>query len=76
MGLSSSKHTLPIPYFTPKSTVVVFDKLFSPLASNISDTLWAALQHIIHLEGRVLWVTKGAQMNVSNPELGIFVGLA
>lgn len=58
------------------STLLVIDEMFSPLFDNISDDHYNALHRLLQQKCRVLWVSAGAQMEVSNPERSMFVGVS
>ncbi|KAI0406534.1 putative polyketide synthase [Xylaria palmicola] len=58
------------------STVLVLDEMFAPVLPNLDDDHFLALRGLIERNCRLLWVTKGSQMNVANPELGLMFGVA
>lgn len=67
---------VPLADVAPQSTVLILDELFSPLLTNITAEQWDALQDLVARQCRILWVTQGSQMDVTNPEKSLIHGLA
>lgn len=76
LGWQITDHTLPLSNIQRNSTVLVLDELHSPVLLNISAEQWQALQHLIDLESRILWVTTGSQLEVTRPDNALIHGLA
>lgn len=60
---------------TPNSQVLIVDELFTTVATCITRDQWNMLQVIIQKECNVLWVTKGGQMTVTDPDRAAAPGL-
>lgn len=58
-----------------KSPVLVLDEIFSHTLADMTNEQLQALQSLIYKDCRILWVTQGAQMDVSNPRSSLFFGL-
>lgn len=59
----------------PNSNILVVDELFNNVASCITSGQWDMLQAIIQKECNILWVTKGGQLTVTNPDQAAASGL-
>jgi acyl transferase domain-containing protein/NADPH:quinone reductase-like Zn-dependent oxidoreductase len=75
-GLKASPHSIPPTGLAQGSIVLVLDELYSPVLSDTNEKQWEALQYLVKLECRILWVTKGCQMQVTDPQRSLFLGLA
>nr|P0CU84.1 RecName: Full=Highly reducing polyketide synthase apmlA; Short=HRPKS apmlA; AltName: Full=Phaeospelide A biosynthesis cluster protein apmlA [Arthrinium phaeospermum]BBJ21455.1 highly reducing polyketide synthase [Arthrinium phaeospermum] len=58
-----------------RSNILVVDELFTTVASRVTAEQWKMLQTIIRKECNVLWVTKGGQMEVTEPDRAAAPGL-
>ena len=67
LGWQVSEHFSPFEKVETKSTVLVLDDLFSPVLPSISEDQWESLKTLISIGSRILWVTEGSQMDVSDP---------
>ncbi|KAJ2989962.1 hypothetical protein NUW58_g3196 [Xylaria curta] len=67
-----------VPFLTANSgnTIVVLEEMVSPVLSRITESQWDALQNLLSQDSRILWVSKGAQMNVTNPDCSLVRGFA
>ncbi|KAF2109985.1 polyketide synthase [Lophiotrema nucula] len=65
---------LPFTDIIPKSTIIVYEE--SPILPEITDEQWIGLQTLLANECRILWVTQGSQMLVTEPERSLIHGLA
>jgi hypothetical protein len=74
-GWHVSEHSFPFHEVQPKSTVLVVDELFSPVLSSIREDQWQAIKHFINIESKILWVTRGSQLEVANPDNALIHGL-
>lgn len=52
----------------PKSAVVVLDELFGTVISRLDSHQWSMLRDLVEKECKILWVTAGAQLEVTEPE--------
>lgn len=59
----------------PKSNVLVLDELLHDVATSFTDAQFTLLQNIIQKECNILWVTKGGQMAVTEPDRAVASGL-
>ncbi|KAK9445239.1 Beta-ketoacyl synthase [Metarhizium brunneum] len=57
-----------------KSTVLVLDEMFSPVLTDLQDEQFEMLRGLLERECKILWVTKGSQMEVSTPDLSLMFG--
>jgi hypothetical protein len=58
----------------PGSVVIVVDELVEDVMSTLNSYQWNMLQDLIAKECRILWVTCGGQMSVTNPDRGAAQG--
>lgn len=75
LGLSVTQHTELTAEVPEGSTVVVLDEVFTPVISRVRDEQLAMLQELFRRRCRLLWVTSGGHMTVTNPEHSLFVGI-
>ena len=68
-----SRHTTD--ELAPNSQVLVVDELFTTVATCLTRDQWNMLQAIVRKECNVLWVTKGGQMSVTEPDRAVAPGL-
>lgn len=76
LGWQISEHFSPFDKVQANSTVLVLDDLYSPLLPSIREDQWESLKILISKGSRVLWVTEGSQLDVSNPNKAMIHGLA
>ncbi|KAI9676001.1 MAG: Type I Iterative PKS [Caeruleum heppii] len=76
LGWKVGSHDIAVSQVSPGSLVLVLDDLSSPILPSIRDDQWQALQTLLGAGNRVLWVTKGSQMEVTNPNGAMIHGLA
>ncbi|KAM3489254.1 hypothetical protein MY3957_007465 [Beauveria namnaoensis] len=74
-GWSVSTHGLPLTKPADGSIVLVLDEIQSPFLRDISQEQWTSLQALVSYGNPVLWVTQGAQLNVTNPDGALAPGL-
>ena len=74
-GWNVQQHDLKNLECKPGSNVLVIDELFHPVASSLSSGQLAVLQDLVQKECNILWVTQGAQMDVTRPEKAASLGL-
>ena len=75
-GWQITDHFLPFSSIQPDSTVIVLDELHSPVLQTITTEQWDGLQHLIHRNSKILWVTTGSQLEVTRPDNALIHGLA
>ncbi|KAK0639938.1 hypothetical protein B0T16DRAFT_338800 [Cercophora newfieldiana] len=51
----------------PGSSVVILDELWESVTSNFTAPQWEMLQDLVRKECKILWVTSGAEMDVTHP---------
>ncbi|ROV92586.1 hypothetical protein VMCG_08925 [Cytospora schulzeri] len=51
-----------------EQVVVVLDEVFTPVMNRLNEEQWKILKHFIQLRCRLLWVTSGGHLNVTNPD--------
>lgn len=76
LGWQISEHFSPFEQVQLKNTVLILDDLYSPLLPSISEEQWESLKTLINKGSRILWVTEGSQLDVSNPNKAMIHGLA
>ncbi|KAK2010479.1 putative polyketide synthase [Colletotrichum eremochloae] len=74
-GLTITQHAELPAEVSEGSTVLVLDEVFLPVISSIRDDQLAMIQELMRRRCRLLWVTSGGHMNVTNPEHSLFVGV-
>ncbi|KAA8565524.1 hypothetical protein EYC84_009381 [Monilinia fructicola] len=57
------------------TVVLVLDELYTSVLTKINQTQWEALKLLISSGGHLLWVTKGAQYKVTDPDNALVHGL-
>lgn len=57
------------------STVLILDELYAPVLTQINAVQWDALKTLLGSGNNLLWVTKGAQYKVTNPNTALAHGL-
>jgi acyl transferase domain-containing protein len=67
LGWQFVEHSYPFEKLEAKSTVLILDELFSPVLTTADETQWQAIKHLVSTECKMLWVTSGSQMDVTNP---------
>ncbi|RYC54291.1 hypothetical protein CHU98_g11917 [Xylaria longipes] len=75
-GWDVRQHSAPFVTVNSDNPVLVVDEMFSPVLSTITESQWDALQNLLSQDSRILWVSKGAQMDVTNPDCSLIRGFA
>lgn len=75
-GWEVIEHFLPFNDIPENGTVVVLDEMDSPVMSYLSDEQFESFRNLVQRRCRILWVTRGAQMQVTHPEHALFFGTA
>ncbi|KAK7744645.1 Type I Iterative PKS [Cytospora paraplurivora] len=57
------------------ASVLVLSELDAPQLPTLSTEQWAAVQHLLQSRNRIVWVSKSAQWEVSNPDGAMIHGL-
>ncbi|KAI5862010.1 reducing type I polyketide synthase [Durotheca rogersii] len=52
---------------SPRSKILITDELEAPVMSQLNGQQWDTLKYLVKNECDILWVTAGAQMQVTNP---------
>ncbi|KAH9983886.1 KR domain-containing protein [Xylariaceae sp. FL0662B] len=73
-GWQISEHSLSLDGIAENSTVLVLDEMFSPVLSDLQDEQFGVLRGLLERECKIVWITKGSQMKVKTPELGLMFG--
>ena len=74
-GWTLTEHEPPFTSLKPKSIVLVTDDLSSPLFPSIRKEQWEGIKTLSQVGSRILWVTEGSQLNVTQPEKAMAHGL-
>ncbi|WYZ41095.1 hypothetical protein EsH8_IV_001436 [Colletotrichum jinshuiense] len=57
------------------ASVLILDELYAPILTKINGEQWDALKTLISAGNNILWVTRGAQLKVSDPNTALAHGL-
>jgi hypothetical protein len=60
---------------TSSCPVLILDELTDAIMDSPTPQQWAALKHLIEIECHILWVTCGAQRDVTDPDRAAVTGL-
>ncbi|KAI0534837.1 hypothetical protein GGR58DRAFT_519918 [Xylaria digitata] len=74
-GWSITYQTYPFSKPTPKTIVLVLDELYGPVLKHAGEKQWEAVKELITSGNPILWVTKGAQHRVTDPDNALVHGL-
>ena len=74
-GWTLKDHEPPFTSLKPNSIVLVMDDLSSPLFPSIHEEQWEGIKALSQVGSRILWVTEGSQLNVTQPEKAMAHGL-
>ncbi|TGO18312.1 hypothetical protein BPAE_0387g00010 [Botrytis paeoniae] len=74
-GWEVLEHSRPLRDIQPKSTVMIQDDLSGPVLTSVTEKQWEQLKFIISLGCKILWVTQGSQMDVTNPDNSLIHGM-
>jgi len=58
-----------------RETVLVLDELTAPLLTRIDAKQWDVLQTLLSSRAKIVWVTHGSQLHVTNPQGALIHGL-
>ncbi|KAJ5321623.1 polyketide synthase [Penicillium brevicompactum] len=74
-GWIINEQTLSISSSTPNGVILVLDELSSSLLTQVNEDQWKSLKVLIGSGKQLLWVTQGAQHQVTNPDVALAHGL-
>jgi len=60
----------------PRATILVISELSSPILANVDGEQWQAIKDLTSADYKILWVTAGSQLSVSEPDNALIHGLA
>ena len=75
IGWDLAERRAPFESLEPRSTVLVMDELSSALLPTIREEQWEAIKALTQAGNRILWVTKGSQLDVTEPDRAMAHGL-
>ncbi|GLA87701.1 type I Iterative Polyketide synthase (PKS) [Aspergillus tubingensis] len=77
-GKAPSEQHLPLPAATiaPSSVVVIVDEVYSATLTEVTPIQWQAIQHLTASGCKILWVTSGAQLDVTHPDRSLAYGMS
>ena len=75
IGWDLEEHRAPFESLKPKSTVLVMDDLSSALLPTIREEQWEGIKALTQVGIRMLWVTEGSQLDVTEPDRAMVHGL-
>lgn len=70
-----TEHVYPFDNIGPQSTILILDELSTPLLTEINSKQWESLRKLISTGNNLLWVTKGSQHEVTEPNNALVHGL-
>lgn len=76
LGWKVQHHHAPFTNVKTNRMALVLDKLFISVLAGITEEQWTGLQALLSGDCRILWVTRGAQMAVTNPGCSLIQGFA
>lgn len=74
-GWELARHEAPFKSLKPKSTVLIMDDISSALLPTIREEQWEAIKALTQVGSRILWVTEGSQLDVTQPDKAMAHGL-
>lgn len=75
IGWELADHSAPFELLEPKGIVLVMDELSSALLPTIQEEQWESIKALTQTGNRILWVTKGSQLDVTEPDRAMAHGL-
>ncbi|KAJ6015189.1 PKS-like enzyme, partial [Penicillium herquei] len=75
-GLVLTEHSEPYGDIQPGSTVLIVDELYNPILTEVNQSQWEIIKQLTTNNCKVLWVTSGAQMDVTNPQAALVYGMS
>ncbi|KAI9688389.1 MAG: Type I Iterative PKS [Bathelium mastoideum] len=74
-GWRISEQTYPFSNVATGSVVLVLDELLTPVLAHIDSNHWEGLKSLVSSGNSLLWVSKGAQFEVTDPDNALAHGL-
>lgn len=74
-GWQITEHLLSVPNAPSESTILVIDELYAPVLPEIDGHQWECLKVLVSSGKQVLWLTKGAQFEITEPDNALVPGL-
>ncbi|RDW79928.1 hypothetical protein BP6252_04566 [Coleophoma cylindrospora] len=74
-GWTISNHKQSCAELQPKSTALVLDEISHPVFASVSKQQWDLIKELITRGCKILWVTKGSQFKVTEPDYALVHGL-
>jgi hypothetical protein len=74
-GWKVTEQIYPFQKLAPTTTILVLDELFGQVLTQANAEQWEALKSLITPGNNLLWVTKGAQYKVTDPNTALAHGL-
>lgn len=74
-GWTITQQTHPIPKATDDAVILVLDELWNPVLTQADEKQWEAIKSLVSSGKSLLWVTRGAQHPVTNPDNAMIHGL-
>ncbi|KAI9742768.1 MAG: hypothetical protein M1818_003497 [Claussenomyces sp. TS43310] len=75
LGWDLEDHSFPFTELNPQSIVLIVDDLSEPLLARVRERQWQSIKELTYKENRILWVTVGSQLKVTNPDNALIHGL-
>ncbi|KAL8918766.1 MAG: hypothetical protein Q9208_007163 [Pyrenodesmia sp. 3 TL-2023] len=74
-GWIITQQTHPIPKATDDAVILILDELWNPVLTQADEKQWEAIKSLVSSGKPLLWVTRGAQHPVTNPDNAMIHGL-
>ena len=74
-GWNVTRQTYPFLKPTDEAVVLILDELWNPVLTQADGKQWDAIKALVSSGNPLLWVTKGAQHPVTNPDNALVIGL-
>jgi acyl transferase domain-containing protein/NADPH:quinone reductase-like Zn-dependent oxidoreductase len=74
-GWETTEHQCPAENVPAGAMILVADELWSPILTHISEIQWLCLRRLVTSGCKILWVTRGGQMSVTEPDSALVAGL-
>ncbi|KAL5456401.1 hypothetical protein PMIN06_003908 [Paraphaeosphaeria minitans] len=59
-----------------RSTVLIVDEAYTPVLCDVNQKQWHAIRALTERDCKILWITAGAQLQVTNPHGALINGMA
>ena len=74
-GWTITHRTIPFSKPTDRAVILILDELWNPVLTHADEKQWEAIKGLVSSGSDVLWVTKGAQDPVTDPDNAMINGL-